>query len=59
MNATTTEARLAAIASINEAAAVSDATRLAQYNILNEIPGAIFGIITIVYLVGSILALAH
>ncbi len=59
MNATTTEARLAAIASINEAAAVSDATRLAQYNMLNEIPGAIFGIITIVYLVGSILALAH
>jgi hypothetical protein len=59
MNATTTEARLAAIASINEAAAVSDVTRLAQYNMLNEIPGAIFGIITIVYLVGSILALAH
>ena len=59
MNATTTEARLAAIASINQAAAVSDATRLAQYNMLNEIPGAIFGIITIVYLVGSILALAH
>ena len=59
MNATTTEARLAAIGSINEAAAVSDATRLAQYNMLNEIPGAIFGVITIVYLVGSILALAH
>ena len=34
-------------------------TRLAQYNMLNEIPGAIFGVITVVYLVGSLLALAH
>jgi len=59
MNATTTEPRLAGIASINQAAAVRDVTRLAQYNMLNEIPGAIFGIITVVYLVGSLLALAH
>ncbi|MFZ0246077.1 hypothetical protein [Candidatus Binatus sp.] len=59
MNATTTQARLAGIASTNQAAAVSDVTRLAQYNMLNEIPGAIFGIITVVYIVGSLLALAH
>ncbi len=59
MNATTNEARLAGIGSINEAAAVSDVTRLAQYNILNEVPGAIFGIITVVYILGSLLALAH
>ncbi len=59
MNATTTEPRLAGIASINPAAAVSDATRIAQYNMLNEIPGAIFGVITVVYIVGSLLALAH
>jgi hypothetical protein len=59
MNATITEARLTAIASINQADAVSDVTRLAQYNMLNEIPVAIFGIITLVYIVSSILALAH
>lgn len=59
MNATTKEARIAGIANANEAAAVSDVTRLAQYNMLNEIPGAIFGVITVVYIVGSLLALAH
>ena len=59
MNATTKEARIAGIANANEAAAVSDVTRLAQYNMLNEIPGAIFGVITVVYLVGSLLALAR
>jgi len=55
MNASTTEARFAGIA-INEAPEVSAATRLAQYNMLNEIPGAIFGIITVAYLVGSLIA---
>ena len=58
MNATTTQSRLAGIASINQAE-VSAATRLAQYNMLNEIPGAIFGVITLAYIVGSLLALAH
>jgi hypothetical protein len=59
MNASTTEARYAGIASVNEATEVSAATRLAQYNMLNEIPGAIFGIITVAYIVGSLIALAH
>ena len=59
MNATTNEARLAGIGSINQPAAVSDVTRLAQYNMLNELPGAIFGLITVAYIVGSLLALAH
>ena len=58
MNATTKEARIAGMANANETAAVSDVTRLAQYNMLNEIPGAIFGIITVVYIVASLLALA-
>ena len=58
MNATTTE-RLAAIATANETNEISDGTRLAQYSILNEIPGAIFGVITIAYIFGSLLALAH
>ena len=59
MNATTTSERLAGIGSVNEAATVSDGTRLAQYGMLNEIPGAIFGFITVAYIVGSILSLAH
>ena len=58
MNASTTEARLAGIASINQAD-VSDGTRLAQYNMLNEIPVAIFGVITVAYIFASLLALAH
>jgi hypothetical protein len=59
MNAITTQPRLADIAAINDSPEVSDGTRLAQYNMLNEIPGALFGIITVAYIVGSILALAH
>jgi len=57
MNATTTQ-RLAALATANETE-TTDGTRLAQYSILNELPGAIFGIITIAYIFGSLLALAH
>jgi hypothetical protein len=57
MNATTTQ-RLG-IATANETNETTDGTRLAQYSILNEIPGAIFGIITIAYIFGSLLALAH
>jgi hypothetical protein len=59
MNAITTQSKLAGMAAINQADEVSDATRLAQYNMLNEIPGAIFGIITVAYIFSSLLALAH
>jgi len=58
MNATTTE-RFAAIATANQATETSEATRLAQYSMLNELPGAIFGIITVAYIFCSLLALAH
>ena len=57
MNATTTE-RLTAIESINQAP-ISEEIRFAQYSMLSELPGAIFGIITVAYIVGSLLALAH
>ena len=57
MNATTTQTL--PIATDNETTEVSDATRLAQYNMLNEIPGAIFGVLTVAYIVASLLALAH
>ncbi|HZC46809.1 MAG TPA: hypothetical protein VE243_10050 [Candidatus Acidoferrum sp.] len=59
MNATTAQSTLTGIGSINQAAEVSAPTRLAQYNMLNEIPGAIFGIITVAYIVGALLSLAH
>ncbi|HLM79371.1 MAG TPA: hypothetical protein VE957_13760 [Terriglobales bacterium] len=59
MNAATSQARYSGIASINEAEATSDATRFAQYSMLNEMPGAIFGLITVAYIVGSLLSLAH
>jgi hypothetical protein len=58
MNASTTEARFSGIA-INETETVSNGTRFAQYSMLNEIPGAIFGIITVAYIVGALLSLAH
>ncbi len=58
MNASTTEARFAGITSIVEAP-VSEELRFAQYSMLNELPGAIFGVITVAYIVGSLLALAH
>lgn len=57
MNATTTQTL--PIATDNETTEISDATRLAQYNMLNEIPGAIFGVLTVAYIVASLLALAH
>lgn len=57
MNATTTQTL--PIATNNETTEVSEATRLAQYNMLNEIPGAIFGVLTVAYIVASLLALAH
>jgi hypothetical protein len=58
MNATTTET-FAAIANANDATETTEGTRLAQYSMLNEIPGAIFGIITVAYIFCSLLALAH
>jgi hypothetical protein len=58
MNATTNEARLAGIGTV-EQEQVSDATRAAQYGILNEAAGAIFGLITVVYIVSSLFALVH
>jgi hypothetical protein len=57
MNATTNEARLAGL-NQTTTAADSEGVRLANYNLLNELPVAIFGFITIAYIVTSILALA-
>jgi hypothetical protein len=59
MNATTNEARIAGIGTVVENESVSDAMRVAQYNILNETPVAIFGIITVLYIVSSLFSLAR
>jgi hypothetical protein len=37
---------------------VSEATRFAQYTRLDEIPGLIFGLMTVVYIVSSLCSLA-
>ena len=58
MNAMTNEAMLAGIGTV-EQESVGDAMRAAQYNMLNETPGAIFGIITVLYIVSSLFSLAH
>ena len=57
MNATTNEARIEGFAAVEKAAS-TDAVRLAQYAWLNELPGIVFGVITVAYIVSSLLALA-
>ena len=37
---------------------VSEVTRFAQYTLLDELPGLIFGLMTIVYIVSSLWSLA-
>jgi hypothetical protein len=58
MNATTNEARLAVLSNVNEAAEATAGTRLAQNSLLSELPGVVFGLITLGYIVSSLLALA-
>lgn len=55
MVAMTNEARLAATAMAE--AETSDAQRLAQYSLLNEMPGLVFGVVTLAYIVGSLASL--
>jgi len=59
MNATTTNrARLAGVTPVAEPAAPTDYIRVAQNSLLTELPGVAFGIITLVYVVTSLLSLA-
>jgi hypothetical protein len=58
MNATTNEATLAGINRINEAAEATVGTRLAQNSLLSELPGIVFGLITLGYVISSLVALA-
>jgi hypothetical protein len=58
MNATTNEARLALVANGNETVEATAGTRLAQNSLLSELPGVVFGLLTLGYVVSSLLALA-
>jgi len=58
MNATTNEARLAGLVGGTETVASTEYQRLAQYSWLNEVPGVVFGLITLIYIVSSLLSLA-
>jgi hypothetical protein len=57
MNATTNEATLTVLNS-NEAAEATTGTRLAQNSLLSELPGVVFGLLTLGYVVSSLIALA-
>ena len=57
MNATTNEVRLAGLSKRIETE-TSEATRHAQNSLLSELPGLVFGVITLGYIVSSLLALA-
>ena len=59
MNATTTNrTEVAGFTPAADPAAATDYIRKAQNSFLTELPGIAFGIITLVYIVSSLLALA-
>ena len=58
MNTTTNEATLAAITSNNEAVEATAGMRLAQNTLLSELPGIVFGLITLGYVISSLVALS-
>ncbi len=58
MNATTNEATLNGIVNTNAAVEATAGTRLAQNSLLSELPGIVFGLITLGYVISSLVALA-
>jgi len=46
------------IAQFSEEQQVSEATRFARYRLLDELPGLIFGLMTLLYIVCSLWSLA-
>ncbi len=57
MNATTKEARLAGLRNVTQPQESTEGIRFAQNALLSELPGAVFGLITIGYIVSSLLSL--
>ena len=58
MNATTNEARLGMLTNSNQAVEATTGTRLAQNSLLSELPGVVFGLLALGYVVSSLIALA-
>jgi hypothetical protein len=58
MSVNTKAASVPRIRRLAENKQVSEATRLAQYTLLDEIPGLIFGLMTVVYIVSSLCLVA-
>jgi hypothetical protein len=58
MNATTNQATIAVVRNSNEATEATAGTRLAQNSLLSELPGIVFGLITLGYVISSLIALA-
>ena len=58
MSVSTKAASLPRIRQFTENKQVSEATRFAQYALLDEIPALIFGLMTVVYIVSSLCSLA-
>jgi hypothetical protein len=58
MSVSTKAASVPRIRQFTENKQVSEATRFAQYALLDEIPALIFGLMTVVYIVSSLCSLA-
>ena len=58
MSVNTKAASASQIKQFTENQLVSEATQFAQYTLLDEVPGLIFGLMTIVYIVSSLCSLA-
>ena len=58
MNATTNQATIAVVRNSNQATEATAGSRLAQNSLLSELPGIVFGLITLGYIVSSLVALA-
>ena len=57
MSVNTKAASVPQIKQFTESQQVNEATQFAQYTLLDEIPGLIFGLLTIVYIVSSLWSL--
>jgi hypothetical protein len=58
MSVNTKAASAPQIKQLTESQQVSQATQFAQYTLLDEVPGLIFGLMTVVYIVSSLWSLA-
>jgi hypothetical protein len=57
MDVNMNEARLVGIERVAAPAEIAEPLRVAQNNLLSELPGAVFAILTLAWIVGSFVAL--